>query len=113
MSKNIEYQVIDWNKIQRTEHPGQTGVAHWQTLHFANVRVRIVEYSKGYRADHWCQKGHLVHCLEGELVSEQQNGDKQVLKQGMTYIVSDDRSTHRSSTETGVRLVKSLSLCKK
>ena len=105
MSMSIEHQVIDWNKVPNTEHPGETGVAYWQTLDFDSMRVRIVEYSKGYMADHWCKKGHIVHCLEGEFVSELQNGDRQVLKKGMTYIVSDDMSAHRLSTETGVRLL--------
>jgi quercetin dioxygenase-like cupin family protein len=101
----IKYQIIDWNRIPKAEHKGLTGVALWQTLQFEGLRVRIVEYSKGYIADHWCQKGHIVHCLEGEFVSELDNGSKQVLIKGMTYIVSDDVSSHRSSTENGVRLL--------
>jgi len=105
MKKGIEYQVIDWSKIQKTEHAGNPGIAYWQTLQFDGLRVRIVEYAKGYIADHWCQKGHIVHCLEGEFVSELQDGSKQVLKKGMTYIVSDDVSSHRSSTENGVKLL--------
>lgn len=105
MKMPIEYQVINWERIPKTEHKGESGLALWQTLQFEDLRVRIVEYSKGYLADHWCRKGHIVHCLDGEFVSELQNGDKQVLKKGMTYIASDDVSTHRSSTETGVVLM--------
>ena len=105
MSNSIEYHVIDWNKIPKTEHPGETGMAFWQTLQFDSLRVRIVEYSKGYLADHWCKKGHVVHCLEGGFINELHNGDKQILTKGMTYIVSDNLSIHRSSTERGVRLL--------
>lgn len=105
MKRPIEYQVINWEKIPKTEHKGESGIAFWQTLQFDDLRVRIVEYSKGYLADHWCSKGHIVHCLEGEFISELQNGEKQVLKKGMTYIASDDVSSHRSSTETGVVLM--------
>jgi len=105
MKKPIEYQVINWAGIPKTEHKGESGLALWQTLQFEGLRVRIVEYSKGYLADHWCSMGHIVHCLEGEFVSELQNGDRQVLKKGMTYIASDDVSSHRSSTETGVVLM--------
>ena len=105
MKKPIEYQVINWEGIPKTEHKGDSGLALWQTLQFDSLRVRIVEYSKGYLADHWCRKGHIVHCLEGEFESELQNGDKQVLKKGMTYIASDDVSSHRSSTKTGVVLM--------
>lgn len=105
MSKAIEYQVISWEDIPKTEHKGDSGMAHWQTLQFDGLRVRIVEYSKGYLADHWCQKGHIVHCLEGEFVSELEDGSKQILTKGMTYIVSDDASSHISSTDTGVKLL--------
>jgi quercetin dioxygenase-like cupin family protein len=101
----IPFQTIDWSLIPKTEFKGETGVSFWQTLQFEGLRVRIVEYSKGYLADHWCQKGHIVHCLEGEFVSELENGEKYILKQGMSYIVSDEVSSHRSVTKEGVKLL--------
>jgi hypothetical protein len=103
--KNIPFQTIDWSKIQKTEHKGETGVAYWQTLQFDGLRIRIVEYSAGYVADHWCEKGHIVHCLEGEVVNEQKNGTSSVLTPGMSYVVSDNLSTHRSVTHNGVKLM--------
>ena len=102
---NISFHTIDWSTILKTEHKGETGTSWWQTLQFEGLRVRIVEYSKGYIADHWCQKGHIVHCLEGEFVSEMENGDSFKLMQGMTYIVSDRFSSHRSVSERGVKLL--------
>jgi hypothetical protein len=69
------------------------------------LRVRLVEYSAGYLADHWCQKGHIVHCLDGEFVSELQNGEAFSLTKGMTYIVSDNMSSHRSFSKSGVKLL--------
>ena len=105
MSEIIPFQVIDWDKVPVTDHPGEHGTANWLTLQISGLRIRIVEYSKGYLADHWCQKGHIVHCLEGEFVSELQNGEKHVLSQGMTYIVSDNISSHRSSTQHGAKLL--------
>jgi hypothetical protein len=102
---NIEYQVVDWDAIPKTEHPGQSGIGYWQTLQLDGLRIRIVEYSKGYMADHWCTKGHIVHCLEGEFVSELQDGLKSIITEGMSYVVSDDVSSHRSSTENGVKLM--------
>ncbi len=104
-NKNIPYQTIDWSKIPKTEHKGEKGTGFWQTVQFEGLRVRIVEYSEGYIADHWCKKGHIVHCLEGEFVSELQDGKKSKLSQGMSYIVSDDLSSHRSSTANGVKLM--------
>jgi len=104
-NKNIPFQTIDWNSVPKTEHVGETGIAYWQTVQFPGLRVRIVEYSKGYLADHWCQKGHIVHCLEGEFVSELQNGEPIRLTKGSTYVVSDDLSSHRSVTKDGVKLL--------
>jgi hypothetical protein len=101
----IPYQVINWTLIPKTEHAGENGCAFWQSLQLPGLRIRIVEYSAGYIADHWCKKGHIVHCLEGEFVSELQDGGKTTINKGMTYIVSDDLSTHRSSTKTGVKLL--------
>jgi quercetin dioxygenase-like cupin family protein len=102
---NILFQTFDWSTIPKTEHPGETGTSFWQTLQFDNLRVRIVEYSAGYLADHWCQKGHIVHCVEGEFKSELENGDTFYLSKGMTYIVSDNLSSHRSVSENGVKLL--------
>ena len=73
---NFEFQTIDWNLVEQSEHKGKTGIAFWKTLQLIGLRLRIVEYSKGYLADHWCQKGHLVHCIEGEFISELQNGHR-------------------------------------
>ncbi len=103
--KNIPFQIIDWSIIPKTEHKGETGIAYWQTLQFDGLRIRIVEYSAGYMADHWCEKGHIVHCLEGEVVNEQKEGTSSVLTPGMSYVVSDDLSPHRSVTQTGVKLM--------
>jgi len=102
---NIPYQTIDWTKILKVEYKGETGTATWQTIQFPGLRIRIVEYSKGYLADHWCQKGHIVHCLEGEFISELQSGDKSILKKGMSYVVSDDLSSHRSFSKNGVKVM--------
>ena len=101
----IPFELIDWNKIPKEEHKGETGTSFWQTLQYDGLRIRIVEYNPGYLADHWCPKGHIVHCLEGEVLNEQENGEKQLLKQGMTYVVSDNLSSHRSVAKGKVRLL--------
>lgn len=103
--ENIPFQTIDWDNIPATEHKGDTGIAYWKTKQFDGLRIRIVEYSDGYLADHWCAKGHIVHCLEGEFTSELKNGEKTILKAGDTYVVSDDLSLHRSSTHKKVKLL--------
>lgn len=100
---NIPFQTIDWNTIEKINHPGESGTASWQTVEFENLRVRIVEYTAGYLADHWCRKGHIVHCLDGDFVSELETGEAFSLQKGMSYIVSDNLSSHRSTTEHGVK----------
>ncbi len=103
---NIPFQAIDWQQIAPTQHKGDSGLAFWQTLQYSGLRVRIVTYTPQYLADHWCQKGHIVHCLEGEFISEMEDGTLYRLTKGMTYIVSDDLSSHRSITGTeGVTLL--------
>jgi uncharacterized cupin superfamily protein len=102
---NISFQKIDWTSIDKTEHKGDTGVSKWQTIQFPGLRIRLVEYSPGYLADHWCQKGHIVHCLEGEFVSELSTGEKLKLSAGDSYVVSDELSSHRSLSRDGVKLL--------
>jgi hypothetical protein len=104
-NKNIPFQTIDWNSIPKEEHKGENGTSFWQVMQFEGLRIRIVEYSPGYLADHWCSKGHIVHCIEGDFVSELQNKESTLLKKGMTYVVSDELSSHRSKTESGAKLL--------
>ena len=102
---NIPFQTIDWTTIPKTEHKGESGSAFWQTVQLPGLRIRLVEYSKGYLTDHWCRKGHIVHCLEGEFTSELENGEKFTLTKGMTYVVTDNLSSHRSTTKDGVKVM--------
>jgi len=102
--KNIPFGTTNWSQIVKTEHPGETGMAFWQTKQFDVIRVRLVEYSPGYLADHWCEKGHILFCLEGELHTELADGRKFVLKPGMSYQVADHAEGHRSSTQRGAKL---------
>lgn len=105
MKSDIPFQLIQWDTIPKEEHAGEQGTSYWQTMQFPGLRLRIVEYSAGYIADHWCQKGHIVHCLEGSFSSELQSGESFFLAAGMSYTVSDELSSHRSVSETGVRLL--------
>lgn len=101
----IPFTNIDWTEIPKTEHKGDTGTAYWQTINLDGLRIRMVEYTENYLADHWCEKGHIVYCLEGEFISEMADGQAFILKKGMTYIVSNDLSSHRSKTTSGVKLL--------
>ena len=101
----LPFTVTDWSKIEPTRHPGVTGEALWRTFTVGDLRVRMVEYSAGYLADHWCDRGHVLYVLEGELVSELKDGRKFTLSAGMSYQVSDfGDAAHRSFPATGVKL---------
>ena len=101
---DLPFGTTDWNEIAPTEHPGESGMARWRTREFGPIRVRMVEYSPGYRADHWCEKGHILLCLAGTLETELRDGRCFQLRPGMTYQVADRAEPHRSSTATGATL---------
>jgi hypothetical protein len=100
----LPFGIVDWNDVERTTHSGQQGQANWRTRHFGDVRVRMLEYSAGYLADHWCSKGHFILCLEGELLTELADGRRFTLRPGMSYHVADGAEPHRSSTQLGAKL---------
>jgi hypothetical protein len=100
----IAFGITDWHDVEPTDHAGEAGVARWRTRHFGAVRVRLVEYSAGYRADHWCQKGHILFCVAGELETELADGRLFRLASGMSYQVADNAEPHRSRTATGATL---------
>ncbi|SHH88150.1 hypothetical protein SAMN04488109_5792 [Chryseolinea serpens] len=100
----ILFHTTQWDAVPITEHRGESGMALWRTLQFGTFRVRLVEYSKDYKADHWCKAGHILFCLEGEMESELSDGRTFRLSAGMSYQVSDNVSLHRSSSRQGVKL---------
>jgi quercetin dioxygenase-like cupin family protein len=101
---NIPFGTTHWNHIEPTEHAGVTGTALWRTQHFGSIRVRMVEYTPGYLADHWCVKGHILLCLEGELETELEDGRVFTLTPGVSYQVADNAEPHRSRTRVGAKL---------
>jgi len=101
---DIPFGNTDWSKVEPTEHPGDSGMAYWRTREFGDIRVRMVEYSPGYIADHWCEKGHILLCLEGRLDTELKDGRVVTLTPGNSYQVADMAEPHRSTTAVGAKL---------
>jgi len=101
---SFPFETSDWSSVPVQERKGETGTACWQVKMMNNIRVRKVEYSAGYKADHWCKKGHVLHCIAGELETELEDGRIMKLVAGMTYFVGDNNEGHRSSTTTGCKL---------
>lgn len=102
--QDVMFQTTDWARLAPTEHPGESGVATWRTIEVGNIRVRMVEYSPGYVADHWCERGHVLLVLAGQLVTELRDGRRFVLEAGTSYVVADGDGAHRSLSPTGARL---------
>ena len=102
--ENVPFGTTDWSTIPRTEHPGETGTAYWRTLETGNIRVRMVDYSPGYLADHWCSRGHVLLVLDGELVTELKDSRSVTLSPGQSYQVADGVMPHRSRTSGGASL---------
>jgi quercetin dioxygenase-like cupin family protein len=100
----IPFGTTDWATIPPTLHAGITGTATWRTQQFGEIRVRMVQYSANYEADHWCSKGHILLCLEGELETELEDGRTFTLTAGTSYQVADNAEPHRSRTVLGAKL---------
>ncbi len=101
---DLPFNAVDWAQVTPTTHQGDTGAAYWRTKQFGQIRVRQVEYTPGYLADHWCAKGHFLFCHSGELDTELSDGRRFTLKSGMSYHVADDVEPHRSQTDVGAIL---------
>lgn len=101
---SFNFQTLDWNNVEKQEHKGETGTAYWQIHMINDIRIRLVEYSAGYKADHWCNKGHIIYCIAGKMKTELIDGRIMKLKKGMTYQVGDDSMAHRSSSKKGCML---------
>lgn len=102
--RNIPFGTTDWHAIKPTAHAGDKGTAHWRTQQCGDVRVRMVEYTAGYVANHWCDKGHILLCMDGELQTELKDGRVITLTPGMSYQVADNTQPHRSSSPKGAML---------
>jgi quercetin dioxygenase-like cupin family protein len=102
--EGIPFQSIDWSRVEPTSHPGAPGVATWRTVEVGNVRVRMVEYSPGYVADHWCERGHVLLVLEGQLETELDDGRHTTTRPGDTWVAADGDGAHRVSSPGGARV---------
>ena len=101
---NIPFGTTDWSAIASVEKSAEAGQAFWRTQQFGDLRVRMVDYTPGYVSDHWCVKGHILLCLEGELHTELKDGRTFTLKPGMSYQVADNAEPHRSTSPLGAKL---------
>jgi hypothetical protein len=105
IDSSIRFGLVNWDEVPAERHEGETGFALWKIKKIGEIRIRKVEYSPDYFADHWCDKGHIIYCIEGEMTTELKDGSKHILKEGMVYHVGDNADSHRSYTKNGVELL--------
>jgi quercetin dioxygenase-like cupin family protein len=98
---SFPFQIINWSLVPVERHNGEQSHADWQVMQVGNIRIRRLQYAPGYKADHWCKKGHIIHCLEGSMTTELDDGRLMLLEKGSTYIVGDDCEAHRTFTNEG------------
>ena len=104
IDSNVNFGITDWSSVPEERHEGTTGHSKWRVQRFGDVRVRMVEHSENYLADHWCDKGHVIYCLEGSMTTELKDGRKFELTKGMSYQVGDNSDSHRTYSKNGVKL---------
>ena len=102
--RDIPFETVNWEEMKSERHEGESGYAEWKTRQFGDIRVRVVKYSPGYKADHWCKKGHILYCIEGEMTIMLKDGRITQLRKGMSYQVEDDNYPHSSYTNDGATL---------
>ncbi len=102
--QTFPFETVDWMSIQAEVHEGTTGKAFWKVFKMGDIRIRMVEYSPNYLADHWCNKGHIIYCIAGDMTTELEDGREFILSKGMTYHLGDNTNPHRSKSQTGCTL---------
>jgi hypothetical protein len=100
--ENVGLGAVDWSQVPAVVQAGETGAATARTRALGDIQVRLVEYGPGYRADHWCAKGHIVHVVAGDLVIEHRDGIRFALRPGMSWHAPDDAGPpHRVLCDRG------------
>jgi quercetin dioxygenase-like cupin family protein len=102
---DVPFTVTDFQSIAPVEHEGETGTSFWRVFESGNVRARVVDYSAGYRSDHWCPRGHVFYVLEGEFGVVLKDGRNFRLGPGMSFAAGDDEANpHLGYSEKGARV---------
>lgn len=100
--ENLPIGAIDWSRVPAVVQPGETGTAAARTCDLGDIRLRLVAYSPGYKADHWCAKGHIIYVISGHLVIEHEDETRAVLSPGKSWHAPDNAGPpHRVLCEAG------------
>ncbi|MFC2164381.1 DHCW motif cupin fold protein [Acidobacteriota bacterium] len=103
--ESISFTMTDWSRVPQVEYKGETGTSFWRIFEQGNIRVRIVDYSPGFRSDHWCPRGHVLLVLEGELTIELKDGQVYIMPPGTSFqAADDDENPHMAYTDKGAKV---------
>lgn len=96
---------FDWKNIPGEKINGENGFAMIKTQTLGSIKIRYVEYSTNYIADHWCDKGHIVYIIQGELMIEHKDNSIHSLISGMSYLIGDNTLSHKVKSTTGAKIL--------
>ena len=94
---------FDWDSIPTQKIDGETGFCTIKTKTLGEIKIRHIEYSANYSADHWCDKGHIVFIIDGELKIEHKDNSIHTLQGGMTYLIGDNTLAHQAKSKLGAK----------
>lgn len=99
------FQTTDWQNLPATQHVGETGFVLMKTVWLDHIKIRQIKYSANYKADHWCSKGHIIYCLNGEYELHLKDGSIHKFSQGMGYQTFDNaENPHMAVSKNGCLL---------
>lgn len=98
--KILENISINWELSQAEKSLGTSGFVFSKSVDLGTIRMRQLSFSENYEADHWCEKGHIIHVLAGELIIEYQDGSQVTIPTGQSLILGDSISLHKAKTES-------------
>jgi hypothetical protein len=96
---------IDWDMFKTKKYKGESGSSYWRTVEMDGFRLRMVDYSPGFRSDHFCCKGHIILVEEGMLSLKMNSGGIVNIEKGMSLLIGDSiRDSHQAFTNEGARV---------
>ena len=82
----------DWSSLVSESVEGLSGNSRSKSIKYGNIRMRTMEYSPGFEADHWCPRGHIIFVLEGEITIKLKDETEQKISKGMSFICGDNET---------------------
>ncbi len=102
--EQVPFTVVEWEKEPVIEVPGKSGTAQMRTVMNDTLCIRMIDFTAGYSADHWCVKGHIAFVVAGALKIVLEDGRSFDLRAGSSFHVGDEAGRHRVSSDAGAKV---------